>query len=1224
MKRFRLSRPLTMAFILSVPLAALSSGCSDDSSTTTGTTNPTGSGGNGGTGGSGGDGGSGGAMGGSGGAGGQEVKRGPVSFTTSPVLTARVGDLYTYAATAEQEMAQPGDVITYSLAKAPSGLTVAANGELTWTPATGQEGPHDVSLVATGPDGQSATQDFSIDVAADVGIVHVWPAAGSAAGNESVKIGGYGFVGNVDVFFGDIPAGNITVVSDTEIDVTTPPAIAKTRIVTVTIDGMPLATFSPGFTHLPLVTSTDVSSAKLSSTLKVQGFGFDTVATDPDVLAIPGRSGTRRKIVTSSVSPSELSFSLGIGNSESTITTGAFAVEINGLRSNHWPLTITDATIAAEPSVTSSDGPHAPGESIVLGGAGFGTNAAQIMVTFAGSAAPVAASNVDATGTQITVPIPADAVTGPVSVSVAGGAAKRSYVAASITGTTPILTVLDATPAGGAPGSALVLRGVGFSTDPAGNLVTFDGVEAKILSAEANRLVVEVPAVAFGPADVVVDSGGQSTSAGVFGVVGDYEILAGGGPEETDIGDGGDPKLATIASGYVATDAQNNYYLTDGTRLRAINTGNASITLFGKTIMPNTIQTIAQAATNLGAVAIHPVSQDAYFATSTQILRASRIDGSITVVTGKTTAGNSGTTITSASFDSITDLQFAAGGQLLLVADNNNGLVRVVNLTTQQIDLWGLSIGADAVLQVLNLGGPMNPIGIAVDAEGSIYASAFNQIRKVPFDRLPLGAPGYAEFVVVAGNAGSTSLPAEGCPAISTSLGVNNGIVIDPVRGDAYIGSRHALVRRMSRVGGSSPTTLDADDCIDFVAGNWEMGKPIPNAGYAGDGGSAKAATLALFSRPFVDRKGDLLIPAEGRLRRVSFDVDGNPLVIDAVAGVGPANIDNLPGKALRNVGILSSVRVDGANNRYLFTDGARLLGLDRTTGLLDVLAGTGHLGNTMGMNGMATASDLASARGFEFTSGSVYMLEAVLPRISRIDLGLGTLDVVAGDGVIATLAEQQVAGPANTSRVAINTGGPKVVVGPSGGLYFADQNLLRVVNPTNQAIDTFGVTIAPGEIDDIPVAGLGGNLSGLAFDANGDLYIASYDTNRISRLRSAAPYMREDVVLGDGQRYGHAASGLVSSLQINRPVDLAFTPNGHLLIANDFGNTILAVEPDANGVITGSSRFAHVFGSGAPGRIGAGYTSLSTTPRGARSVTVDGQRMVIIVGDRLISVVMP
>jgi hypothetical protein len=1227
MKRSAWSRPLSLVVALGFPLAVLASGCSggDDTHKPTGSSSSgsgaSGSGGSENTGGAGGSG-------NTGGAGGSEQPRGPVAFTSTPVTDAKVGQPYAYTAKAEQQNPKPGDTLKYGLVKGPTGMNVDLDsGLVSWTPVPGQEGMQDVELTASGPDGQNAQQKFTIDVKPEVMIATLHPAAGSSAGGEPVTIGGYGFLkGKVEVLFGDLLATNVTVVDDTTITLNTPPAVARTRPVTIKIDGVVQATFKPGFTHLPVISSTDVASTKLSSTVKVSGTGFENAAVDPDQLVVPARAGTRRKLVANQGAANSLAaFTLGVGTTDSTLATGAIAIEVHGLRSNFVPLTFTDASIPAELAVTGFDAPHAPGESITLKGAGFaGLQPAALTVTFAGSAAPATVTSIDPSGTLVVVTVPADAVTGPVSLMAAGRLPAQSRVAATITGSKPALAILDATPAGGPPGSALVLRGSGFDPLDANNKVTFDGVEAKVLSSEPDRLVVEVPpGLKFGVADVAVSTGGTTVSAGVFSVAGGVAILAGGGPEEANIGDGGDPLLASLESEFVTTDTSNNYYLADRKRVRLINSGALPITVFGVTIPAKTIQTVAQAPETVTAAAIHPITQDLYFSTGSRIFVAKRADGTTAPYAGTGTAGNGGNggPRLSASFNGITDLQFSADG-LLVIADNNNGAVRAINTTGNTIKRWGLTIAADTVESVAAIQAS-NPTAIAVDAEGSIYATTFLQLRKIPFDRLAPGAPNYVESVVVAGGGNFSSLPAEGCPAISTSLGVNDGVAFDPTTGNAFLGSRHGLVRRIKASGGSSATTVDTNDCVDFIAGSWDQGKAIPNAGYGGDGGPAKTAVLSLYSRAFADRKGNLLIAEEGRLRQVVFDPMGNPGLITTVAGVGPSKLDGIAGPALRTLNSLGGVLVDDAKNQYVFTTGAQVVGVDRTTNLISVLGGTGYLGNTLGQNGMATMSDLGNLRGLALSGDQLYLLEASLPRVSTIDLGLGTLKVVAGDGRQATLAEQQAAALATMARVDIGTAAPKAAFGPDGALYFADNDLVRVINTTAQAITTFGVTVPPGYIDDLPFT-FGTNLSGLAFAPNGDLYAASYDTASLVRVRAAAPFTVDTVVAGDVQRYGVAVPGAVADLHLNRPSDLCFLPDGTLLVANDAGNTLVAVEPNGSGDIGPDSHFGHVFGSGAPGRIQPDDTAPAAAARAVRSVAVDGGKLVLIAGERVLTVDMP
>lgn len=60
-----------------------------------------------------------------------------------------------------------GDALAYALLTAPAGLTMDGLGRMAWTPARDQLGTHPVALRVTDAFGLSATQDFTVTVAAD-------------------------------------------------------------------------------------------------------------------------------------------------------------------------------------------------------------------------------------------------------------------------------------------------------------------------------------------------------------------------------------------------------------------------------------------------------------------------------------------------------------------------------------------------------------------------------------------------------------------------------------------------------------------------------------------------------------------------------------------------------------------------------------------------------------------------------------------------------------------------------------------------------------------------------------------------------------------------------------------------------------------------------------------------------------------------------------------------
>ncbi|EXI66571.1 MAG: Cell wall-associated polypeptide CWBP200 [Candidatus Accumulibacter adjunctus] len=89
----------------------------------------------------------------------------PPSFTSSPVVTATVGQPYAYQITASDPDA--GDVLTYSHPTAPAGMTInPTTGLITWTPALAQVGKPNVTVRVTDQGGLFTEQGFTITVTA--------------------------------------------------------------------------------------------------------------------------------------------------------------------------------------------------------------------------------------------------------------------------------------------------------------------------------------------------------------------------------------------------------------------------------------------------------------------------------------------------------------------------------------------------------------------------------------------------------------------------------------------------------------------------------------------------------------------------------------------------------------------------------------------------------------------------------------------------------------------------------------------------------------------------------------------------------------------------------------------------------------------------------------------------------------------------------------------------
>jgi hypothetical protein len=149
------------------------------------------------------------------------------------------------------------------------------------------------------------------------------------------------------------------------------------------------------------------------------------------------------------------------------------------------------------------------GELITLQGEHFGNIAANNHVLFHGVPGEV----ITAAPNEITVKTPAGATDGPVIVSVAA----RQSNAVSFQALPPQISSL--LPDNGVAGAEVVVSGIGFSSVPDENTVTFRGVRADVLNAAADALTVRVPAYAQ-TGDVVVNVGGKSSNGLLFTVPG--------------------------------------------------------------------------------------------------------------------------------------------------------------------------------------------------------------------------------------------------------------------------------------------------------------------------------------------------------------------------------------------------------------------------------------------------------------------------------------------------------------------------------------------------------------------------------------------------------------------------------------------------------------------------------------------------------------------------------
>ena len=214
----------------------------------------------------------------------------------------------------------------------------------------------------------------------------------------------------------------------------------------------------------------------------------------------------------------------------------------------------------------------------------------------------------------------------------------------------------------------------------------------------------------------------------------------------------------------------------------------------------------------------------------------------------------------------------------------------------------------------------------------------------------------------------------------------------------------------------------------------------------------------------------------------------------------------------------------DGSGNLYVADAGDHRVRKVAANGVITTIAGTGIPGFS-GDGGPAAQAQLNSPYGVALDAqGNLYIADLGNARVRRVGL----------DGTIATAAggDQSLSAPRN------------LVFDHGGNLYISDFNAARVLELSPQGLLTTvagtGVAGAAGDNGAAMQAQLN-HPAGLAFDPQGNLYIADSGNHLIRRIK-----------LGIITSYARAAT----------PTGLAFDPSGNLYVADTSGGNIAVIPP--------------------------------------------------------------
>ena len=465
------------------------------------------------------------------------------------------------------------------------------------------------------------------------------------------------------------------------------------------------------------------------------------------------------------------------------------------------------------------------------------------------------------------------------------------------------------------------------------------------------------------------------------------------------------------------------------------------------------------------------------------------------------------------------------------IADRNNERVRRVDpegiiTTFAGNGEWGYDSdedGGPATSALLNW-----PTGLAVDADGNLYiADEYNnRIRRVDTSGIITTVAGMRRLPSEVGEEEEDDEDVgDGGPATSALLNRPTGVAVDTA-GNLYIADRDN--HRIRKV--------DAEGIITTIAG-------MADEGFSGDGGPATNAQLNKPSGVAVDEDGYVFIADRDNNRVRQIEPDG---MISTFIGAEDGSDE--PGTEGR-LAAPRGVAVDADGNVYVADTGNHQVRKVDAEGMITPVAGTGGLGD----GGPATKARLLDPKGLAVdTDGTLYIADTGNNRIRKMDT----------DGIITTFAgtgERGDGGDGGAATRAQLRAPYGVAVGPDGSVFITDtfNNRVRKVD-TEGIITTFAGTGEMGPFEDEDAIGDGGPATsarligpaGLAFDAEGNLYIVDPGNHRVRKVDTNGIIT---TFAGTGERSFSGDEGAAAEAQLSFPVGFEIDDEGNFYLTDAY-----------------------------------------------------------------------